>query len=173
MYNGKVFNFSELLNLNWRREFLNATEIKQLVTRTEHAAEQHQLQPEELFLFKLFDFNFLYDDEQEICRIEVPMNEILLGPLKFIHGGFITYLADTCMGHLCFRYLDEPFVALELKTQYLKSVQEGVIVAEARFRKKGKTILFIDCDVMTKDGIPLSNISATFYVLPDKKKDKE
>jgi uncharacterized protein (TIGR00369 family) len=145
---------------------MNTFQEKDLLLRTEEALKNHQLKPEELFLFKLFNFEFSYDDDLEVCRIKVPLNEIMLGPLKFIHGGFITYLADTCMGHLCFRYLENPFVALELKNQYLKSVQEGTIVAEARFRKKGKTILFIDCDVFTNEGVPLSTVSATFYVLP-------
>lgn len=144
-------------------------EERDMLLRAENAIKNHQLKPEELFLFRLFDFKFSYTDDPETCTIEAPLNEIMLGPLRFIHGGFITYLADTCMGHLCFKYLDDPFVALELKTQYLKSVQDGIVVAEARFRKKGKKILFIDCDVRTKEGTPLSTISATFYVLPDKK----
>lgn len=148
---------------------MNFSEETELLKLTEQAIKSHQMKPEELFLFKLFNFSFSYDDENEVCTMEVPLHEIMLGPLRFIHGGFITYLADTCMGHLCFKYLDTPFVALELKTQYLKSVQEGVIIAEAKFRQKGKTILFIDCDVKTKEGVPLSSVSATFYVLPNKK----
>jgi uncharacterized protein (TIGR00369 family) len=149
---------------------MNLSEEKALLELTEEAIKTHQMKPEELFLFKLFNFKFSYDDDQEVCTMEVPLHEIMLGPLRFIHGGFITYLADTCMGHLCFKYLDSPFVALELKTQYLKSVQDGIVVAEARFRQKGKTIIFIDCEVKTKEGLPLSTISATFYVLPNKNK---
>lgn len=141
---------------------------KDLIARAAEAAQQHQLKPEELFLFNLFNFQFSYDDEKEICTIEMPLDEIVLGPLRFIHGGIIVFLADTCMGHLCFRYIPEPFVALELKTQYFKSVQEGTIVAEARFRQKGKTVLFLECDIRTKEGKLLSTTTATFYILPNR-----
>lgn len=137
--------------------------LRQLASQ---ALEKHEIKPESLFLFHLFGFEFSYDDERETCTIRAKLNETMMNPFGILHGGLVTYMADSAMGHLCARYVEGTFVTLELKTQFFRAAHKDgqTIIAEASFRKKGRTVLFIDCNVTTEDGKALANMSSTYFI---------
>lgn len=133
------------------------------LNHVEKAYDSSSQQPENVFLFKLFDFNFTYDDEKRTCTITCPVTEPMLNPSGIVHGGIYTYITDTAMGHLNFRYKDAPYVSLELKTSYFKVSNTGTIIAIARYVKEGYKVSFMECEVKNEKDELMCVTSGTFY----------
>ncbi|MBI3954244.1 MAG: PaaI family thioesterase [Chloroflexi bacterium] len=98
-------------------------------------------------LYKLLGLHFEYDDRRQVCSVVAPVVEVMLSPGGVVHGGIITYLAHTCMGHLCFRCTGIAHVAVGFNVQFVAPVPPGRIGAEARVVKKGARLLFVECEV--------------------------
>ncbi|WP_147803143.1 PaaI family thioesterase [Alkalicoccus halolimnae] len=135
--------------------------------KVERAVETHHDGSPDVFLYSLFDFSFDYDVEAEEVRLQAPVSELMYNPVGFIHGGVITYIADTCMGHLCAAFNERPSVSLELKTQFLRTAKSGSLHARAYFLKKGKGVQYVECTIENDKGELLSKISGTFYTLQE------
>ncbi|PTL38959.1 PaaI family thioesterase [Alkalicoccus saliphilus] len=131
------------------------------------ALKAHKDGTPEVFLYSLFDFSFEYDEEKEEVRLEAPVSELMYNPVGFIHGGIITYMADTAMGHLCAAFNEKPSVSLELKTQFLRTEKSGSLHAAAYFLKKGRGVQYVECTIHNDENVLLSKISGTFYTLPE------
>ncbi|MCD8511179.1 MAG: PaaI family thioesterase [Bacillus sp. (in: Bacteria)] len=140
-------------------------EEKQLRERFEAALAVRDSGTGRLFMDEIMDMDIDYNEEEETVTVTVPVTDILFNPIGFIHGGIMTYIADTAMGHLCAAFADNPSVSLELKTQFFNTTREGNVVATAHFLKKGKNIQFAECDLKTEKGKPLGKVTATFYSL--------
>ncbi|WP_209124915.1 PaaI family thioesterase [Alkalihalobacillus sp. BA299] len=134
-----------------------------VIKQAQYAAEKTELAPEKAFLFQFFDFQFSYDDEKRECTIECPVSETMFNPIGTVHGGIYTYLADTAIGHLNFRFKEDPYVSLELKTNHLKAITSGKLIAKARYTKDGYNVLFTECDIYNELGDIVSKTSGTFY----------
>lgn len=138
------------------------------INKVNQAVETHHDGTSNVFLYSLFDFSFDYLEETEEVHLEAPVTELMYNPVGFIHGGVITYIADTAMGHLCAAFNERPSVSLELKTQFLSTAKSGTLKARAYFLKKGKGVQFVECTIHSDNGTLMSKISGTFYTLPDK-----
>lgn len=70
-------------------------------------------------------------------------------PMGTLHGGVICDVADAAMGTAYYSTLgeDESFTTIELKINFLKPVWEGLIRAESKVIKRGKTIGLLQCEV--------------------------
>ncbi|SDY45503.1 uncharacterized domain 1-containing protein [Evansella caseinilytica] len=133
----------------------------------EKALKIHQDGTGQLFLYSLLDFQIDYDEEEEKVFIRVPVTEIMFNPVGFLHGGMLTYIADTAMGHLCAAFAERPGVSLELKTQFFRTTRKGEITAMAYFLKKGKQIQFVECVLVDDRERELGKVTATFYSLAE------
>jgi len=129
------------------------------------AWETAAVSPESVFMFRLLQFSFSYDDQRRQCRIECPVSPIMYNPLGMVHGGIYTYIADTAIGHLNFRFQTAPYVTLELKTSFLKSTTSGKLIAVARYVREGRRVLFAEATVENEAGELLSVTTGTFYRL--------
>ncbi|MFV8828850.1 PaaI family thioesterase [Alkalihalobacterium sp. APHAB7] len=134
-----------------------------VIKQAQRAAEKTELTYEKVFLFQFFDFQFSYDEQKRQCTIECPVSEAMFNPLGTVHGGVFTYLADTAIGHLHFRFKEDPYVSLELKTTHMNAVTSGKLIAKARFSKDGYNVTFAECDIYNEDGVLVSTTSGTFY----------
>lgn len=135
----------------------------QLRAQFEQALENFEEGSGNLFLYSLLKFDFEYDEENKVVRIEAPITEMMYNPIGYIHGGIITYIADTAMGHLCGAFADRPGVSLELKTQFFRSAKTGSLKAEAYFVKQGKQVQFVECTIHDDQQKLLAKTTATFY----------
>lgn len=130
----------------------------------EYAYDSYELKPESIFLFKLFRFQFDYDDEARTCTVSVPISDFMYNPSGIVHGGVLAFLADTTMGHLNFRFKDNvQYVTLEMKTSYFKPAISGKLVATARYVKDGYKVCYIECDIRNEEGDLLCRTNGTFY----------
>lgn len=73
---------------------------------------------------------------------EVDVQPWMLAPNGFLHAASQLVLADTAAGYACAAHLPataSSFTTIELKTNFLGTVREGTIRAEARSEHLGRT----------------------------------
>jgi acyl-CoA thioesterase len=128
----------------------------------EEAIASQENQYEKYFLSSFFDLKFEYGDE--VCIVEVPVEDYMFNSQGVLHGGVSAFILDVSMGHLCKKFL-APAVTLEMKIQYLNGVNAGTVRCTACFIKKGKTIQYVESKMINQDGKPIATATATFYAV--------
>ena len=85
-----------------------------------------------------------------------------------VHGGVLAALADTAGGLAT--YLSLPRVkrvaTIEMKINYLESVEGGTVEAEARLIRRGRHVAVVDCDVRDQNRRLVGKALMTFFVGP-------
>jgi uncharacterized protein (TIGR00369 family) len=143
---------------------------QEFMARVENAYDTYDLKAESIFMFKLLQFQFDYDEEARTCTITCPVTDIMLNPSGIVHGGIFTFIADTAMGHLNFHFKDAPYVSLELKTSFYKAAATGTLTATSRYVKEGYKVSFMEAEVKNEHGELLCRTSGTFYRYEKNKK---
>lgn len=84
-------------------------------------------------------------------------------PIGKLHGGALTSLADYAMGMAYISTLpdDEVFGTVELKINFMRPIENAILIAEAEVVKSGKTLGWVECTVRTKEGALVSRASST------------
>jgi uncharacterized protein (TIGR00369 family) len=142
---------------------------QEFMAHMEQVYDTYAIKPESIFMFRLLDFEFDYDDEAKTCTITCPVTDFMHNPAGIVHGGIFTFITDSAMGHLNFRHKDVPYVSLELKTSYFNAAAAGKLTATARYIKDGYKVSFMEAEVKNEEGTLLCRTSGTFYRY-DKKK---
>jgi uncharacterized protein (TIGR00369 family) len=92
-----------------------------------------------------------------------------------VHGGVLAALADTAGGLAS--YMACPpgtrVATIEMKINYLESVEAGSVTADARVVRIGRHIAVVDCDVRDDRGRLVSKALMTFFVGPFQKNRKK
>ena len=81
-----------------------------------------------------------------------------------MHGGAIMALADTCGGVCAFLNLPEGAQAtatLESKTNFLRAVRGGAVIATARPLHRGRTSIVLETEVAREDGKLAAKVTQT------------
>ena len=88
-------------------------------------------------------------------------------PMGTVQGGVICALADAAMGLAYASRLDvgESFTTLELKTNYLRQVTDGTLVATGRVVHAGRTVGLTSCDVVDAEGRKVAHATSTCMTL--------
>jgi acyl-CoA thioesterase len=91
----------------------------------------------------------------------------------YTHGGAIFSLADTAIGLAYIASLREHQTAttVESKINFLRPALQGALHAHARTVKQGRTMSFIECDILDEEGRLIARASATMLVLEDDRTD--
>jgi len=84
-------------------------------------------------------------------------------PMGTLHGGIYCDIADAAMGMAYGATLPdgERFTTIELKINFLRAVQEGLIVAEGRVVKGGATLGYTECEVKDEQGRLVAKANST------------
>lgn len=83
-------------------------------------------------------------------RAELPVTPALMAPNGFLHAGSVVSLADTAAGYGCVANLPDGakgFTTLEIKSNHLGTVREGVVSCVARAIHVGKSTQVWDAEV--------------------------
>ena len=90
-----------------------------------------------------------------------------LNPMGTMHGGVLCDIADAAMGMAYAASLDdgESFTTLELKINYFKPVFTGTLRAVAKLVRPGKTVGYVECDVLDAGGKLVAKSSSTCMTL--------
>jgi uncharacterized protein (TIGR00369 family) len=76
------------------------------------------------------------------CRIRATAEERLHAPNGYLHGGAVVALADTACGYGCVASLPDGasgFTTIELNVNFVGTLRQGVIAADARLAHGGRT----------------------------------
>ena len=87
-------------------------------------------------------------------RAEMEVTKSHLAPNGFLHAGSVVSLADTSCGNGCIANLPEGasgFTTIELKSNHLGTVRDGIIECIATPVHKGRTTQVWDAVVLSKD----------------------
>ena len=102
-----------------------------------------------------------------VFRLEVRRDKHA-NPMGTLHGGILCDVADAAMGIACASLLaqGESFTTLELAIHFLRPVTEALLEARARVVQEGKTMVYVECDVVALPGEKLvARSSCTCLVL--------
>jgi 1,4-dihydroxy-2-naphthoyl-CoA hydrolase len=88
--------------------------------------------------------------EPELVRGRIVVRDELLAPNGFLHAGTVVSFADTLCGYGTIVNLPEGatgFTTIELKSNFLGTARDGVVVCEARPVHRGRTTQVWDAEV--------------------------
>jgi uncharacterized protein (TIGR00369 family) len=106
-------------------------------------------------------------DDEAVFELDVRPEHA--NPMGTVQGGVICALADAAMGLAYAWRLEEgeSFTTLELKTNYVRAVTEGRLVATGRVLHAGRTVGLTSCDVVDGEGRKVAYATSTCMTLRD------
>jgi 1,4-dihydroxy-2-naphthoyl-CoA hydrolase len=110
----------------------------------------------------------VFDGGPGLARARLAVERRHLAPNGFLHAATVVALADTACGYGCMLSLPDGalgFTTIELKTNFLRSAQEGTIEAEARLVHGGRTTQVWDATVTDPAGKTMALFRCTQLLL--------
>lgn len=120
------------------------------------------------FLPGLLGIHFEPYEETGVVRARLELRRAHFAPNGYVHAGTVVALADTASGYGCLLTLPERatgFTTVELKSNFLRSAQDGTITCEARLRHGGRTTQLWDATVSDAEGRTMALFRCTQLVL--------
>ena len=111
----------------------------------------------------------------EVCdnyaRLSIEIEEKHVQFQGAVHGGVIASLADSAAAWAIYgsNNLKGTPVTVEMKINFLKPVQSGKLIAEARNIHEGSKIFVSDVDVKNEKGDLIAKSLVTYYLLKERK----
>ena len=104
------------------------------------------------------------------ATIELELKNCHLQPYGIVHGGVIATLVDTATFWSAFMRLpeDDGLVNIDLKLNYLKAVEKGLLRAEGRAIRSGKSLSYAESRVLDADGELIAHGTSTLMTLTGK-----
>lgn len=101
--------------------------------------------------------------EEGFVRVQYDIGPEFTNPGGSVQGGIVTaMLDDACAFAVIVKSGQPVFVAtLELKTSFFAAAKPGILNAEARVIKLGRTIAFVDADLLDPAGTLLARMTTT------------
>ena len=106
--------------------------------------------------------------EDGVMRAHLELRKAHFAPNGYVHAGAIVTLADTTCGYGCILSFPDGvtgFTTVELKTNFLRSAQEGTIGCEARLVHGGRTTQLWDATVADSEGRTMALFRCTQLLL--------
>jgi uncharacterized protein (TIGR00369 family) len=104
------------------------------------------------------------------ATVKLKTEQCHLQPFGIVHGGVLATLIDTATFWSVFLRLPEDagLVNIDLKLNYLKSISMGLMTAQGRCIRAGRSINYAEASVTDKKGNILAHGTSTLMVLPGK-----
>ena len=108
--------------------------------------------------------------EFDTTLIELQASKSHLQPYGMVHGGVVATLIDTATFWAAFMRISENagMVNIDLKLNYLKSFQEGLLRATGTTIRSGHSISYAEAKVMDAAGELIAHGTSTLMTLPGK-----
>ena len=96
-------------------------------------------------------------------------------PAGFVQGGLLSAMLDDTMGPAVFIMTEGKLytTTLTLTVNFLKPAKPGPIIGEARVTQLGKTIAFVEGQLMTADGAVLATATASARLVDSAKASRQ
>ena len=104
------------------------------------------------------------------AEVKLKTEKCHLQPFGIVHGGVLATLIDTATFWSVFLRLPEDagLVNIDLKLNYLKSISTGIMTAQGRCIRAGRTINYAEASIKDKEGTLVAHGTSTLMVLPGK-----
>lgn len=114
------------------------------------------------------------DTDAQRVRMSFNPGESLTNPRGTIQGGIVTAMLDDCAAYAGIIALGEPgFIAsLELKTSFFAPCYPGLLFAEGRCLKMGKSSCFLEADLFDGDNKLLARLTTSAVPLRTEQKPR-
>ena len=98
--------------------------------------------------------------------IELPLEPRHLSRAARAHGGILFSLLDTALGRAVLAELPEGrgCATVEIKINYFRPVQHGVLRASGRCVQKTRSLAYAEGDVVNEEGKLLARATGTFFL---------
>lgn len=99
-------------------------------------------------------------------RVALKLREEHMSRASRVHGGVLFALLDTALGSAVVKSLERGrgCATLELKINYFRPVQEGVVKAEGRLVNRSRRTAYAEGEVVDEAGKILAKASGTFFI---------
>jgi acyl-CoA thioesterase len=103
--------------------------------------------------------------EKGFSQCSLKVEENLMNPHGFLHGGVMYSMADTGMGAALYSLLEENELCatVEVKIAYFKPVKEGTLKCETKVIHKGKNISVLESEIINGEEL-ISKAIGTFSI---------
>ncbi len=111
----------------------------------------------------------LEEVRRDYARMRLPFRKDLTQLAGLIHGGAVATLVDSVVVGAILSGLDGPpqqLLTINMHIQYLDRVGEEDLVAEARVRRRGRRIVFLEVEVKTAAGRDVAHGEIVYRVSP-------
>ncbi|HJR18428.1 MAG TPA: PaaI family thioesterase [Actinomycetota bacterium] len=95
-------------------------------------------------------------------------------PGGIVHGGVLATLLDGCIG-LALRTklgMDKDHVTVDLNVQYISAMRAGALIGRGKAVRVGDRVSHGEAELTTEDGRLVAKGSATFLVIPARRRDE-
>jgi uncharacterized protein (TIGR00369 family) len=106
----------------------------------------------------------------DVATIELELGRRHLQPYGIVHGGVLATLIDTATFWSVFMRIPEDagLVNIDLKLNYLRPVEKGLLRAEGAAIRSGKSISYAEASVLDATDDLVAHGTSTLMVLPGK-----
>jgi uncharacterized protein (TIGR00369 family) len=101
------------------------------------------------------------------ARFRMPIRQEFLQGAGVVQGGLIVAMASETIAHAVMTLLGpgEGIATIEVKNNFLATAKDGVLIAEGKVFKKGRTVIIGDCVVSSDAGKALSRTTSSILLL--------
>lgn len=113
-------------------------------------------------------FQDLGADANGAYRIAVDVEAIHLSRAGLVHGGLLFSMLDAAMGRAAMRHVDNrcQCPTVEMKINYFRPVSEGRLLACASVVNSGKSLCYLEGDIVNTDAKRVARATGTFFLKP-------
>ena len=115
------------------------------------------------------------DREHGAVKIEVLARPEFINPIGVIQGGFLTAMLDEALGGAIAVMLgDKQFApTVELKVNFIRAARVGPLIAEGHVVHRGLSLVFLQAELHTPEGLLIATASATAQIQTISKRPRE
>jgi len=108
--------------------------------------------------------------DMDTAVVELTLDEYHMQPFGIVHGGVLATMIDTATFWAAFLRLPDGdgLVNADLKLNYLKAVEKGVLRAEGKCLRYGRSVSYAESSVVDEAGELVAHGTSTLMALPSK-----
>lgn len=103
------------------------------------------------------------DVEQGTIRIAFHPDERMLNPHGTVQGGIVAAILDDTMVPALYALTGGQYLAstIDLNVSFIRPVQPGRVIAEGRVVNRGRSVVFMEAELLSEDGKLLARATSS------------